>query len=149
MVTQLLHISQWCYKNNFKFISSFFDRLMHVIFAADIPGCADIHSTVSFSHGAHGVIINKNAKIGEKCIIGAKVTLGNAFPHGGAPQLGKHVYVGVGAFLGGEISIADYVVVGANSVLTKDVLESGVIVAGVPAKVIRKLTEEEKIMLDW
>lgn len=39
--------------------------------------------------------------------------------------------------------------IGANSVLTKDVLEPGVIVAGVPAKVIRKLTEEEKKMLEW
>ena len=33
--------------------------------------------------------------------------------------------------------------------LTKDILEPGVIVAGVPAKVIRKLTNEEKKMLDW
>lgn len=39
--------------------------------------------------------------------------------------------------------------IGANSVLTKDVLEPGVIVAGVPAKVIRKLTEEEKKMQEW
>ncbi len=40
-------------------------------------------------------------------------------------------------------------VAGVNSVLTKDVLEPGVVVAGVPAKVIRKLTEEEKKELDW
>ena len=79
----------------------------------------------------------------------AKVTLGNAFPHGGAPKLGKHVYVGVGTFIGGDVQVADYVVIGANSVLTKDVLEPGVIVAGVPTKVIRKLTEEEKKMLEW
>ena len=79
-----------------------FDGLIHITCAADIPGWADIDSTVSFSHGAHGVIINKDAVIGEKCIISAKVTLGNAFPHGGAPKLGRHVYVGIGAFLGGE-----------------------------------------------
>lgn len=40
-------------------------------------------------------------------------------------------------------------VVVVNSVLAKDVLEPGVVVAGVPAKVIRKLTEEEKKELDW
>ena len=45
--------------------------------------------------------------------------------------------------LGGGICVADYVIVGANSVLTKDITESGVIVAGVPAKVIRKMTPEE------
>lgn len=52
-------------------------------------------------------------------------------------------------FYRGDVQVADYVVIGANSVLTKDVLEPGVIVAGVPAKVIRKLTEEEKKMLEW
>lgn len=45
--------------------------------------------------------------------------------------------------------MADYVIVGANSVLTKSVTESGVIVAGVPAKVLRKLTPEELKQLDW
>lgn len=149
MITQLLHTSQWFYRNGFKRMGKLFDGLIHITCAADIPGCADIHSTVSFSHGAHGVIINKDASIGEKCIISAKVTLGNAFPHGGAPKLGRHVYVGIGAFLGGGIFVADYVIIGANSVLTKDILEPGVIVAGVPAKVIRKLTNEEKKMLDW
>lgn len=149
MVTQILHSSQCCYRNGFKLISRLLDGLMHLMCAADIPGCADIHPSVSFSHGAHGVIINKDASIGEKCIIGAKVTLGNAFPHGGAPKLGNHIYIGVGAFVGGDISIADYVVVGANSVLTKSILEPGVIVAGVPARIIRKLTEEEMKMLDW
>lgn len=149
MVTQTLSISRWCYSHNLRRCGKFFDYLIHVVCAADISGSADIHPSVSFSHGAHGVIINKSAVIGEKCIIGAKVTLGNAFPHGGAPKLGKHVYVGVGAFVGGDIKVADYVVIGANSVLTKDVNETGVIVAGVPARVIRKLTPEELKMLDW
>lgn len=40
-------------------------------------------------------------------------------------------------------------VVGVNFVLAKDVLEPGVVVAGVPTKIIRKLTEEEKKELDW
>ena len=34
-------------------------------------------------------------------------------------------------------------IVGANPVLTKDIPQPGVIVAGVPAKVIRKMTPEE------
>lgn len=101
MVSQLLHTSQWCFKHGFKRLSKFLDKIVQITCAADIPGCANIHPSVSFSHGAHGVIINPKASIGKKCIIGAKVTLGNAFPHGGAPTLGNHVYVGVGAFIGG------------------------------------------------
>ena len=49
----------------------------------------------------------------------------------------------------GGIYVADNVIVGANSVLTKSILEEGVVVAGVPAKVLRKLTPEEIEMLKW
>lgn len=45
--------------------------------------------------------------------------------------------------LGGGIYVADYVIVGANSVLTKDISQPGVIVAGIPATIIRKMTPEE------
>ena len=40
-------------------------------------------------------------------------------------------------------------VVGANSVLTRSVEESGVIVAGNPAKILRKLTDSEMELLNW
>ena len=33
--------------------------------------------------------------------------------------------------------------------VTKDISEPGVVVAGVPAKIIRKLTPEESKMLEW
>lgn len=49
----------------------------------------------------------------------------------------------------GGIYVADYVIVGANSVLTKSITESGVIVAGVPAKVLRKLNTQELDKLMW
>ena len=45
--------------------------------------------------------------------------------------------------LSGGIFVADNIIIGANSVLTKSITESGVVVAGVPAKIIRKLTEQE------
>ena len=149
MLTALIHLSRRCHTHNLPRISRLIDKIVILLFKADIPGRADIHPRVSFSHGGIGVIINPAAKIGEGCIIGAKVTLGNAFPHGGAPTLGRHVYVGVGAFLGGGIQVPDYVIVGANSVLTKDVPEPGVIVAGNPARVLRKLTPQEIQQLNW
>lgn len=125
------------------------EKIMILTCSAHISGKAKIHRTVSFSHGGIGVVINPAAEVGEYCIINNKVTLGNGFPHEGAPKLGEHVYVGAGAFLGGGITVSDYVIIGANSVLTRSVTESGVIVAGVPAKVLRKLTPEELKKLDW
>lgn len=46
-------------------------------------------------------MINPASEIGADCIINAKVTLGNGYPYGGAPKLGKGVYVGAGAFIFG------------------------------------------------
>lgn len=149
MLTQLLHASQWCYAHRLSKGGLFFEKLMICLCSAHISGKAKIHRHVSFSHGGIGVIVNPSAEIGEGCIINAKVTLGNGFPHGGAPKLGKNVYVGVGCFIGGGISVADHVIIGAGSVLTKSIDEDGVVVAGVPAKILRKLRPEEIEMLKW
>lgn len=143
MIKELLHMSQFCHRHNLKLGEKIFDKLKMLICFADIPGRAKIHPTVSFAHGGIGVIINPSSWIGEYCIINTKVTLGNAYPNDGAPKLGKYVYVGSGAFLGGNIEIADFVIIGANSVVVKSILEPGVIVAGVPARIIRKLSSSE------
>ena len=103
MISELLHASQWCYRHHFNFGASIFNKLMMFVCGADIPGQTKIHPTVSFAHGGLGVVINPASVIGPDCIINAKVTLGNAYPHGGAPTLGKGVYVGAGAFIGGYL----------------------------------------------
>lgn len=101
MLSQLLHSSQWCYRHGFPKAGELFEKLMVLTCSADISGRAKIHRHVNFSHGGIGVVVHPCAEIGEGCIISTKVTLGNGFPHGGAPKLGRHVYVGTGAFVGG------------------------------------------------
>ena len=101
MISELLHSSQWCYRHKLNRLGAFMEKIMILTCSAHISGKAKIHPTVSFSHGGIGVVINPAAEVGEYCIINNKVTLGNGFPHEGAPKLGEHVYVGTGAFLGG------------------------------------------------
>ena len=101
MLREILHASQWCYNHKFNRLGAVMEKVMILTCSAHISGKAKIHRTVSFSHGGIGVVINPAAEVGEYCIINNKVTLGNGFPHGGAPKLGKHVYVGTGAFIGG------------------------------------------------
>lgn len=50
--------------------------------------------------------------------------------------MGKHVVVGIGAVVLGDVIVADNVAIGAGAVVNKDVLESNIAVAGVPAKKI-------------
>lgn len=54
--------------------------------------------------------------------------------------IGNHCWIGAGAtILPGVKITGEYVVIGADSVVTKDVTESKVILAGSPAKIIKKI----------
>lgn len=86
--------------------------------------------------------------IGDGSKIGHKVTLAT-LNHGIVPEergtlypapitIGKNVWIGAAATVVPGVTIGDNSIVGAGSVVTKDV-PANIIVAGVPAKVIRKL----------
>lgn len=57
--------------------------------------------------------------------------------------IGDNVWIGGNAVICPGVHIGDNVVIGAGSVVTKDI-PSDVIAAGNPARVIRKLTEQDK-----
>lgn len=57
--------------------------------------------------------------------------------------VGNNVWIGAGAIILGGVTIGDNTVIGAGSVVTKDV-PSGVIALGVPCRVLREITEEDK-----
>lgn len=82
------------------------------------------------------IVINGNAKIGANCRIHIAVNIG---ANGGkeAPILGDNVYIGPGAKIFGAITVANNVMIGANSVVNKSIEEEGIVVAGIPAKRIR------------
>jgi serine O-acetyltransferase len=62
-----------------------------------------------------------------------------------APIIGNNVYIGTGARILGNITIAHNVVIGANSVVTKSITEQGITVAGVPAKKISNVDSKAYI----
>lgn len=53
----------------------------------------------------------------------------------------ENVEIGYGAVLLGDIRIADDIIIGANSVVTKSFEEPGIVIAGVPAVKIRNRTD--------
>ena len=92
------------------------------------------------------IVVNSRSKIGKNCIIMHNVTLG-AKGRGNdlnVPVVGDNVYIGTGAILLGGISIGNNCVVGAGSVVTKDIKE-GTTVAGNPAKEIRARNEARRM----
>lgn len=90
------------------------------------PGLAIVH------YGQ--ITINQNSKIGKNCRIHEGVTIGSNASKPNAPILGDNIYIASGAKIIGDITLANDLVIGANAVVTKSVLESGITLAGVPAK---------------
>lgn len=82
------------------------------------------------------ILINSRAVVGEDCVLHVNTGLVAGGTNDGVPVLGKGVVVGIGAIILGDVHIADYVAVGANAVVNKDVTEQNIAVAGVPAKKI-------------
>jgi carbonic anhydrase/acetyltransferase-like protein (isoleucine patch superfamily) len=77
-------------------------------------------------------------------ILGADCTLGHgAIVHGA--HLGDRVLVGMGAVVLSRAVIGDDVIIGAGAVVPEgSVIPAGVLVLGVPGKVIRPLTSDER-----
>ncbi len=86
-------------------------------------------------HG-YNVIIHAE-RIGVNCLVFQDVTIGYKTPGGGLPVLGDHVHVSVGAKILGPVTIGDYSIIGANSVVTKD-LPPHSTAMGVPVRSISK-----------
>jgi len=110
---------------------------------ADIKYGIDIDVTVTIGGGlriAHpggtvlspGLIVGKNLTIAQGCIFGWV----NRGPHKGVPQkVGNNVYIGPGAKILGNVTIGDNVVIGANTVVVKDI-PSNATVFGVPGRIV-------------
>jgi serine O-acetyltransferase len=83
------------------------------------------------------IIVNDGAKVGENCRLHACVNIGTEAGYSmKAPNIGNNCYIGPGAKLYGDITIADNVAIGANAVVNKSVSESNIAIGGIPAKKI-------------
>lgn len=94
----------------------------------------DIGGGLIIQHGFSTIINAK--KIGENCHIYQQVTIG--FNGTEQPVIGNNVRICCGAKVIGGVNIGNNVVIGANAVVVKDVPDN-VVVAGVPAKIIKQL----------
>ena len=59
-------------------------------------------------------------------------------------HIGNHVWIGGHTVVNPGVTIGDNVVIGSGSVVTRDI-PSGVVAAGVPCRVLRPITEEDRI----
>lgn len=108
-------------------------ELLTKITGADIGIEAKFGRNLKLPHPV-GVVIHRDAIIGDDCMLMQQVTIGTLAKHG-VPRIGSRVYVGAGARLLGPIVIGDDARVGANAVVLIDV-PAGATAVGIPAKII-------------
>ena len=110
---------------------------MRVIFCCDIDPRTKIGDGTKFPHHAMGIVIHREAIIGNNCIIEQNVTIGGRSGLSVLPKIGDNVLIGCGAAILGNVTVGDNSQIGAGAVVVKDVPAD---VVGVPARVIKKVT---------
>lgn len=78
------------------------------------------------------VVINAQSHIGKNCCILPGILIGAN--KGCSPQIGDDCWLGPGAKIYGDVTLADHISVGANAVVTKSCTVPGAHLLGVPAK---------------
>lgn len=85
------------------------------------------------------IVVNAFARVGKNCTLHGDNCIGNNGFGGNSPRIGDNVDIGVGAKIIGDIDIASNVIIGAGSVVNKSFKEEWVVIAGVPAKIVKRI----------
>ena len=94
-------------------------------------------------HAGDFIHVGPNVKIGKNCTILPGVVFGNKIEKSDQrPVLvGDNCYFGLGVKILGNLTLGNNVIIGANSVVTKDIPDN-CIVCGIPAKIIKYKDEK-------
>lgn len=85
------------------------------------------------------IVVNAEARVGKNCTLHGNNCIGNnGLPNGKSPIIGDNVDIGLGAIVIGDVRIANNVTIAAGAVVVRSVEEENVVVAGVPAKIVKR-----------
>ena len=134
----------------FDLIARIISQFSRFLTGIEIHPKAKIGKNLFIDHGM-GVVIGETSEIKDNVTIYHMVTLGGISPSINSnnqrhlkrhPTLENNVVVGSGAQVLGPVVVGKYAKIGANAVVTKDVLENAVMI-GIPAKNINTKSESD------
>jgi len=135
----------------FNLIARIISQFSRFLTGIEIHPSAKIGKNLFIDHGM-GVVIGETSDIGDNVTIYHMVTLGGISPSINSddqrntkrhPTLMDNVVVGSGAQILGPVVVGKNAKIGANAVVTKDVIENSVMV-GIPAKNVGEVTTEDE-----
>lgn len=117
-------MAHWLWAHNFKLIARIWSNLTRSATGIEIHPGASIGRRFFIDHGM-GVVIGETAIIGDDVMMYHDVTLGaRGYKQGKRhPTIGDGVIIGAGARVIGDVTIGAGAVIGANTLITKDVAE--------------------------
>ena len=129
----------WCFR--LKILSKALAFISRIVTGIEIHPAAKIGDNLFIDHGL-GVVIGETSEIGNDVLIYHGVTLGGTSLKKGKrhPTIEDEVIIGAGAKLLGPITVQKGARVGANAVVTKNVLQYTTVM-GIPCLTIRDNTE--------
>lgn len=137
----------WGFKNPYTcFFARWFQYMVKIITNIEIHPGAIIGNNFFIDHGS-GVVIGETAIIGDDVTLYQGVTLGGVSTKKEKrhPTLGSNIIVGAGAKVLGNIEIGDFVQIGANSVVLKDVPSRSTVV-GIPGRIVKMEGDLEEVI---
>lgn len=131
--SKLFYFGKKAAKIHLTIISKVVDILIRVLFGCEIHSTMKCGKGLVLAHNGCGIVINKDAVLGDNVLIFQNVTIGGR-NGSGSPIIGNDVIIGAGAVILGDITIGNKAKIGANAVVLKNVPSEATAV-GVPAEI--------------
>lgn len=133
-----LHLREFYRRHNFKWLGTCLKNKLLKNYGCELSINAFISPKVQFMHTT-GVVIGDGVEIGDGTKIYSNVCLGrkNIEVEDDYPKIGKNCVLSTGVKILGKIVIADDTVIGANSVILRDILDSGCTYVGIPGRRVK------------
>lgn len=128
----LIRWQQWCERHRIPAVLP--AKILFWFFQIEIGRGTRIGPGLRLPHPM-GILVAPGCEIGPDCDLLAGVRLVLAGGSRAAPRLGRHVFMGDGAKVVGDVSVGDHAILGVSAVATRDIPAHATAV-GIPARVI-------------